>query len=83
MERVVNVDMEIKSKSVSKAFDRFFKKYPALDYWKEQFEYMAENNIDFFADLIMGDGSKNKDWSYALHLDIYTDHVYMAVVERA
>ena len=83
MKRIVDVDMEVKCKKVKTALNRFFKKYPELNYFYEQFEYMAENNIDFDCNNIYNDGTKNSEWTYALHLDIYEDHCYIAVIERA
>lgn len=82
MERVIDVDMEMRVKKVETAFNRFFKKYPELDYWRDTFEYMADNNEDFFWDGIWADGTKNNNWGYALHLDIDDNFVYMAVIER-
>ena len=43
MERIINVDMEINTKNINTALNRFFKKYSSLIYWKETFEYMYEN----------------------------------------
>lgn len=83
MKRIIDVDMECRCKKLSTALDRFFKKNPALNYWRETFEYMAENNLDFFSDNTMADGTKNNDWCYALHLDIEENYFYMAVIERA
>ena len=51
---------------------------------KEQLEWMAKNNVDFFADTKMADGTKNHDWCYALHLDQFEgDHTYICIIERA
>lgn len=83
MKRVIEVEMTTKTKKVATAINKFFKKYPELDYWKEVFEYMAENNKDFECDNLFADGTDNKDWTYALHLDINEDNVYMCVIERA
>ena len=83
MTRTVNVDMETRVAKVETAFNRFFKKHPELEYWRETFEYMAENNEDFFSDKTMADGTVNTNWAYALHLDIDDKFVYMAVIERA
>lgn len=83
MQRIIDVDMMVRCKKVETAFNRFFKKYPELDYWREQLEWMAENNIDFDCNNVYGDGSRNYDWTYALHLDIYEDYCYIAVIERA
>lgn len=84
MQRIIDVDMMVRCKKVETAFNRFFKKYPELDYWREQLEWMAENNIDFDCNNVYGcDGSRNYDWTYALHLDICEDYCYIAVIERA
>lgn len=83
MKRVIDVDMECMCKKVSTALNRFFKKYPELNYWREQLEYMADNGVDFASDQVLGDGSKNVEWVWALHLDVDEDHVYIAVIERA
>lgn len=83
MARIIDVDMECKCKKVSTALDRFFKKYPNLVYWREQFEYMAENGEDFESDKILGDGTVNINWCWALHLDVEEGYIYMAIIERA
>lgn len=51
--------------------------------WKETFEYMYENNQDFFCDNVWADGTKNNDWTYALHLDDNGGSYYLCVIERA
>ena len=83
MKRIVDVDMTINCKKLSTALNRFFKKYPELNYWRENFEWMAENNIDFDCNNVYSDGSRNYDWTYALHLDIEDSYFYIAVIERA
>ena len=83
MKRVIDIDAEVKAATPKKAFDKFFKKHPSLDYWRETFEYMAENGQDFFCDNILGNGERNENWRYALHLDINDGYIYMAVIERA
>ena len=83
MKRILDVDMEIRCKKLKTALDRFFKKYPQLENdWRETFEWMAENNKDFFCDDTMADGTKNNNWCYALHLDIEEDYFYIAVILR-
>lgn len=83
MTRKVSVDMDITCKKFETALNRFFKKYPELDYWKETFEWMFEDGVDFFCDNLFADGTRNHDWSYALHLDCFdSGHYYMAVIER-
>ena len=83
MKRIIDVDMECRCKKLSTALDRFFKKYPNLTEWRETFEWMGENNVDFFCDNKFADGRENKDWCYALHLDIDENYYYIAVIERA
>lgn len=83
MKRIIEVEFETRCKKASTAIERFFKKYPSLNYWKETFEWMAENNKDFECDNLLGDGTKNKDWSFALHLDINEDYYYFCIIERA
>ena len=83
MKRIVDVDMTIRCKKLSTALNRFFKKYPELNYWRENFEYMAEHNEDFECNNIYNDGSRNNDWTYALHLDMEDSFFYISVIERA
>ena len=83
MKRTVEAEMTVKTKNPNTALNRFFKKYPELDYWREQFEYMAENNKDFECDNLFANGEKNNEWCYALHLDINEDNIYICVIERA
>ena len=82
MKRIVDVDMEIACKNFSTALNRFFKKYPELDYWRDSFKYMLENNEYHFSDEIMADGTYNKNWSYALNLDVEVNYFYIGVIER-
>lgn len=82
MKRIINVDIKIRCKKVETALNRFFKKYPELDYYREQLEYMAENNVDFCSDEKMADGTRNKNWTWALHLEQEEDYYYIAVIER-
>lgn len=81
MRRVIEVEQEYKL-SPEKAIDRFFKKYRELDYWKETFDYMRENNIDFMCDNTMADGTKNRYWTYALNLDFNGEYTYICIIER-
>lgn len=84
MTRIIDVDMECRCKKVSTALNRFFKKYPELENdWRETFEYMALSNDDFMSDEKLADGTRNDEWCWALHLDIDTDYVYIAIIERA
>ena len=82
MKRIIDVDMECRCKKLSTALDSFFKKYPNLSYWRECFEYMAENNRDFESDVILADGTKNNCWTWALHLDMEENYYYIAIIER-
>lgn len=83
MKRIIDVDSEIKGKCFDTALSKFFRKYPDLkNDWRETFEYMHRNNEDFECDDKMNDGSRNFNWSFALHLDEYEDHFYFAVIVR-
>lgn len=88
MVRKIEAEMETTAAKVKTALDRFFKKYPELDYWGEQFEYMYENHQDFCCDNLMANGEKNPNWCYALHLNV-NEHFYdnkfdfyICVIER-
>ena len=89
MIKTVNVDMEIKAKKFETALNKFFSKYPELDYWRETFEYMHETGENHFVDDLFGDGTKNQDWTYSLWLDENegiasgSNYYYFAVIERA
>lgn len=87
MVRTIDVDMEIKATKFETALNKFFKKYPELDYWKETFEYLYESGEDHLVDNIDGMGNKI-DWSYSLHFDVncFGDKpysFYFAIIERA
>ena len=77
MNRVINVDMDCKTKNVTTALNKFFKKYSNVEYWKDTFEYMIENNLDVLSD------TNADDWTWTLHLNIEEDYIYVAVIERA
>lgn len=81
MKRTIEIEMD-RAMSGERAIKLFFKLHPELDYWREQFEYMLQHGIDFFSDDKMADGTKNKNWAYALHLDASDTHTYICVVER-
>lgn len=82
MTRTVEIEREYNG-NAKQAINKFFKKYPELDYWKETFEWMAETGTDFFCDNTMADGTKNNDWTYALHLDQFEDDcTYICIIER-
>lgn len=83
MTKTIEVWKEYRRFTGQKAIDKFFETYKNLEYWKETFEYMLENNIDFFSDTKLADGSKNKDWCYALHLDNDDGFTYICIIERA
>lgn len=83
MKRVIEAEMETTCNKFTTALNRFLKKYPELEYWKETFEYMSENGENFFCDNYFASGEYNKDWAYALHLNINGDCYYMCVIERA
>ena len=82
MKRTIEAEMTVRTKNVETVINRFFKKFPELDYWREEFKYLAENNKDFECDNLLADGTENKDWAYALHLDVNEDIIYMCVIER-
>lgn len=89
MKRTIEVEKTIKTNNIEKAIDKFFNKHPELEYWKDTFKYMVENNESFFSDTTMADGTRNNNWVYALHLDINENvckkdfTVYMCIIERA
>ena len=83
MKRVIEAEKEYKTGNTTKALSQFFKAFPDLSYWKEEFEYMLENNIDFESDSMMADGTKNNEWCFALHLDAEESYTYICVIERA
>lgn len=82
MKRTVNVDKEYKC-SAKKAIEKFFNVHKELEYWKETFEWMAEEGINHFIDDVLGNGEKNDDWCYSLWLDQDEHYTYIAVIERA
>lgn len=88
MKRIVEAEMETSAVRLSTALNRFFKKYPELDYWREQLEYMAENGYDFCCDDHFASGRENPDWCYALHLDVNElvfdnkKSFYICIIER-
>lgn len=79
MKRIIDVDMEVNTKKVATALNKFFRKYPELDYWKEQLEYMAENGEQFNSDK----NDMGNEWRWALHLINEENFVYIAIIERA
>lgn len=84
MKRITNVDAYITCKKFSTALDRFFKKFEGHEEWRETFEWMHEEGIEFFCDDLLADGTKNQDWCYALHLETFDNgYYYMALIERA
>lgn len=83
MKRVKEYEREYRTNNVKEAIKRFFEAYSDVDYWKEQFEYMFENGQEFCCDNFMANGEENKDWSYALHLDVDEKYVDICVIERA
>lgn len=79
----VNVEKEY-NKNADKAIDKFFKTHQELAYWKETLEWMNENEVDFFSDNRMADGTINEHWTYAIHLDkIEENYTYICILERA
>lgn len=85
MKRVIEAEFETTAKKVSTAINRFFKKFPELESWREAFEYMNENGQNFDSDewIDKENGIRNNEWRWALHLVVNEDCVYMCVIERA
>jgi hypothetical protein len=85
MTRTVEVEFETRVKNPKTAINQFFRKHPDLEYWREVFEWMLENNVEFESDcwIDKANNIRNHDWTWALHFYIDEDHVYMCVVERA
>lgn len=83
LKRTLEIEKEYTRFHGKKAINHFFNTHKELDFWKEQFEWMFENNIDFFSDDTMNDGSKNNNWSYALHFDDNDDITYICIIERS
>lgn len=84
MTKTTDIDLDTTCKTFETALRRFMKKYPGHEEWEETFQWMYENGVDFFCDNTFADGTKNRDWCYALHLDVYdSGHYYMALIERA
>ena len=81
MDRTIEVEATYKC-TADKAIEKFFNKNPNLSYWKEEFEYMADNNIDFECNNVLANGIKNQNWTYALHLDQNEYTTYICVIER-
>ena len=81
MERTIEVEATYKC-TADKAIEKFFNKNLNLSYWKEEFEYMADNNIGFECNNVLANGIKNQNWTYALHLDQNEDTTYICVIER-
>lgn len=89
MTRIIEKEFETTAAKAKTAIERFFRKYPELEYWRGTLEWMAENGKSFENDGIMGDGSRNKDWRFALHfvvnenyLDSTKDDFYICIIER-
>ena len=82
MERVIEIDKEYRLNPET-AIKKFFNKHTEISYWKETFEYMLENGLDHFADNILVDGTRNKDWTYSLHLYVEDNYTYICVIERS
>lgn len=83
MKKKIEVWNEYRRFHGQKAIDKFFKTHPDLEYWKEVFEWMLANRVDFYCDNKFADGSENKDWNYALHFDDDDSFTYICVIERA
>ena len=85
MTRTIEAEMTVRTNSVQKAIDKFFCKHPELNYWKELFEYMAENNVDHESDEWFDKANRvrNTEWTWSLHLDIEDGCIDLCVIERA
>ena len=91
MKRIIEAEFETTAKKAITAINRFFKRFPELDYWKETFEYMLENGIHTESNewFDRANHIRNNDWTYAIHLDINDRvnsndlDVYICVIERA
>lgn len=81
MKRVFSEDAEYRRLSPEKVIKRFCEKYNKPE-WVETFEWMLETGTNFYSDTLMGDGSRNDYWGYALHLDIEENYTYIALIER-
>ncbi len=76
-------ELETECKSYETAMRRFTKKYPeAHGEWREHFDWMHENGKCSENDKVMADGTYNKDWRWALHLDEGEGIYYICVIER-
>lgn len=75
MTRITDTGMTIWTSNITTELNRFFKK-------NEELEWMAENNVDFLCSNEYNDGTRNKDWTFALHLDIEADYIYIGIIER-
>lgn len=83
MKRILEIEKEYTRFKGIKAINYFFNTHPELEYWREQFEWMLENGVSSFSDNIMNDGTKNKNWSYALQFDNEENYSYICIIERA
>ncbi len=79
MTKITDIYIDTTCKKFETALSRFLKKYEGHEEWKEVFEWMNENEIDFYSDK----DENGRNWSYALHLDTFeTGHYYIALIER-
>lgn len=83
MKRTVEAEKEYTRFHGQKAIDKFFKANANLEYWKEAFEWMLETGTNFFADNRFADGTRNENWTYALHFIDDEYFTYICVIERA
>lgn len=82
MKRITNIDMETNCKHLETALRRFMKQYPGHEEWQECFQWMYDNNVEFYSDNVFADGTYNAQWLYALHLIADTNYYYIALIER-
>lgn len=88
MVRVTECEMETTAATLKTALNRFFRRYPLIDYWRGHLESMYETGRDFSSDELLANGEKDPGWNYALHLDVSDGGeenqklFYICVIER-
>lgn len=82
MKRTIEIEMETKAKKYSTAVNRFFKKYPHIDYWRELVENMFETGVSHCDDTKLANGQYNDLWSYSIWAECNDDFYYIAIIER-
>lgn len=79
MKRTMNVDMKTRCKSAKTALRRFLKRYPEVEHWIDELEFMFDNGIENETNMNT-DAKENlfSIWAERLDYDLY----YMAVIEE-